>query len=179
MLDMKMIVAANFTGGFEIVPAIYLNDFNSIYHLAEEIIPGFYADHIDAAHLQFFVKRFHAPAEIEKQVAEGNLYFLFKIDGLDVGYMAIYPRNEYLHISELYLLDRYRSKGFGKLILNYIEQIAKLYPACNRLELLVSIGNLRGIDFYLRNGFEKKEYVLSRYESGYAYEDFKMVKPLK
>jgi ribosomal protein S18 acetylase RimI-like enzyme len=43
----------------------------------------------------------------------------------------------------------------------------------------VSIGNPRGIAFYLSNGFEKKEYVLSRYESGYAYEDFRMVKLLK
>jgi GNAT superfamily N-acetyltransferase len=176
---MKTMQASNLKDGFEIVSASKNEDYVAIYQLAEQIIPGFYADHIDAAHLQFFVKRFHAPSEIEKQVAEGNLYFLFKIDGVDVGYMAIYPRNEYLHISKLYLLDRYRSKGFGKLILNYIEQIAKLYPACNRLELLVSIGNPRGIDFYLRNGFEKKEYVLSRYESGYAYEDFKMVKALK
>jgi GNAT superfamily N-acetyltransferase len=98
---------------------------------------------------------------------------------MPAGYMALYPHEDYLHISKLYLLDRFRSFGLGKFILNYIEQIAQLYPSCNRLELLVSIGNPRGIDFYLRNGFVKKEYVLSRYESGYAYEDFKMVKLLK
>lgn len=171
--------AINLKEAFEIVPALNIEDYQLIYQLAEQIIPGFYADHIDAAHLQFFVQRFHAPTEIEKQVAEGNLYFLFKIAGLNVGYMALYPRSEYLHISKLYLLDQYRSAGLGKMILEYIEQIAQLNPLCNRLELLVSIGNPRGIDFYLRNGFEKKEYVLSRYESGYAYEDFKMVKPLK
>lgn len=176
---MKTLQASNSKAEFEIVSASNNEDYVAIYQLAEQIIPGFYADHIDAAHLQFFVQRFHAPAEIEKQVAEGNLYFLFKIGGLNVGYMALYPRSEYLHISKLYLLDKYRSAGLGKMILKYIEQIAQLNPLCNRLELLVSIGNPRGIDFYLRNGFEKKEYVLSRYESGYAYEDFKMVKPLK
>jgi len=176
---MKTLQASNLKDGFEIVSASNNEDYVAIYQLAKQIIPGFYADHIDADHLQFFVERFHAPAEIEKQVAEGNLYFLFKMGGLNVGYMALYPRSEYLHISKLYLLDQYRSAGYGKIVLGHIEQIAQLYPACNRLELLVSIGNPRGIDFYLRNGFEKKEYVLSRYESGYAYEDFKMVKPLK
>lgn len=171
--------AINLQEAFEIVPASNIEDYQSIYQLAEQIIPGFYADHIDAAHLQFFVQRFHAPAEIEKQVADGNLYYLFKIGEVNAGYMALYPRSDYLHISKLYLLDQFRSAGLGKIILEHIEQIAQLNPLCNRLELLVSIGNPRGIDFYLRNGFEKKEYVLSRYESGYAYEDFKMVKPLK
>jgi len=176
---MKTMEAANLKDGFEIDPASNIEDYHSIYQLAEQIIPGFYADHIDAAHLQFFVQRFHAPSEIEAQIAEGNLYFLFKINGLNIGYMALYPRIEYLHISKLYLLDAYRSAGLGKIILEHIEQIARLNPAYNRLELLVSIGNPRGIAFYLRNGFEKKEYVLSRYESGYAYEDFRMVKVLK
>jgi GNAT superfamily N-acetyltransferase len=164
---------------FEIVPTSKTEDYHSIFQLAEQIIPGFYADHIDADHLQFFVQRFHAPAEIERQTAQGNLYFLFKIKGLNVGYMALYPRSEYLHISKLYLLDAYRSAGLGKIILAHIEQIARLNPTYNRLELLVSIGNPRGIAFYLQNGFEKKEYVLSRYESGYAYEDYRMVKLLK
>ncbi len=170
--------AADFSKGFEIVPATEIEDYYSIYKLAEEIIPGFYADHIDVDHLQFFVQRFHAPAEIQSQIAQGNLYFLFKINGFNIGYMALYPRSEYLHISKLYLLDFYRSAGFGKIILAHIEQIARLNPAYKRLELLVSIGNPRGIAFYLRNGFEKMEYVLSRYESGYAYEDYRMVKVL-
>ena len=112
--------ASNLKAEFEIVSASNIEDYVAIYQLAEQIIPGFYADHIDAAHLQFFVQRFHAPAEIEKQVAEGNLYFLFKIGGLNVGYMALYPRSEYLHISKLYLLDKYRSAGLGKMILKYI-----------------------------------------------------------
>lgn len=169
----------NFPKGFEILPAKKFEHFQMIFDLAEEIIPAFYADHINAAHLQFFVHRFHAPMEIEKQIFAGNLYFIFSFNGMPAGYMALYPQKDYLHISKLYLLDRFRSSGWGKFILNYIEQIAKSYPSCNRLELLVSIGNPRGIEFYLRNGFVKKEYVLSRYESGYAYEDFKMVKPLK
>jgi ribosomal protein S18 acetylase RimI-like enzyme len=174
-----MMEAVNFPEGFEILPAKNFEDFKLIFQLAEEIIPAFYADHIDAAHLQFFVHRFHAPEEIEKQIIAGNLYFIFSFNGMPAGYMALYPHEDYLHISKLYLLDRFRSSGLGKLILNYIQQIAQLNPACSRIELLVSIGNPRGIEFYLRNGFAKKEYVLSRYESGYAYEDFKMVKLLK
>jgi GNAT superfamily N-acetyltransferase len=176
---MKTMEAADLNNAFEIFPVSNTEDYHSIYQLAEQIIPGFYADHIDAAHLQFFVQRFHAPEEIERQIVQGNLYFLFKINGLNVGYMALYPRSEYLHISKLYLLDAYRSAGLGKIILAHIEEIALLNPAYNRLELLVSIGNPRGIAFYLRNGFVKMEYVLSRYESGYAYEDFRMVKVLK
>jgi hypothetical protein len=65
--------AADLQKAFEIFPASNTEDYHSIYQLAEQIIPGFYADHIDAAHLQFFVQRFHAPEEIERQIVQGNL----------------------------------------------------------------------------------------------------------
>jgi len=91
--------------------------------------------------------------------------FVAEIDSEIVGYLAASLRiddeyrsikNEILRIAELndmMVLEEYRSQGIGALLVDEFKKWAKINNA-DRIMVLASSPNARGIEFYKKQGFE-------------------------
>lgn len=82
---------------------------------------------------------------------------LFFLDDIFVGYVSFEVEREnsesYL-IHDIHILEDYQQKGFGTGILNYvIEEVEG-----KQLKVFVFENN-KAIEFYLKHGFEKKEFL--------------------
>jgi GNAT superfamily N-acetyltransferase len=64
----------------------------------------------------------------------------------------------HLFVYELVTLNSYRSQGYGKLMLEYLYDYAKM-GACENVVLSSGFAREDAHNFYEKNGFEKKSFV--------------------
>ena len=64
----------------------------------------------------------------------------------------------HLFVDELVTDEQYRSKGYGKLILAYLKDYAKM-GMCERIVLSSGLARHEAHRFYEKEGFNKKSYV--------------------
>jgi len=82
------------------------------------------------------------------------------IDGIEVGYALFFHNfstflgRAGIYLEDLYVKPEYRRRGYGKLILKKIAQIA-VERGCGRLEWACLNWNKPSIDFYLSLGAEQ------------------------
>ena len=79
-------------------------------------------------------------------------------------------------IHKLYLLPGTQGRGFGRLLVEQVERIARR-AGQQRLRLDVNYQN-RAVDFYAHLGFEKLERFDTDIGNGYLMEDWRMEKVL-
>ena len=95
-----------------------------------------------------------------------NFYstYVYIVDDKIVGLVSIVFYSSALHrkgtalINELIVADGFRSKGIGSELLAYCINIAK-QDGFDEVEVGTEKGNIRAIEFYKKNGFDK-EYIL-------------------
>lgn len=96
-----------------------------------------------------------------------------------VGYCGSGPAEESgtFKLGQLYLLAEVRGRGWGKRMLEHVEQRAG--EACaERLVLQVNKQNGSAIDFYRRQGFGVREAAVFDIGNGFVMDDYVMEKPL-
>jgi len=74
-----------------------------------------------------------------------------------IGYLWLQKRpderpNDWLWINHIYILSRFRSKGYGTKVIHWIESRARRLQ-CTDIGVDVFIHNTRAVDFYGRCGF--------------------------
>ena len=75
--------------------------------------------------------------------------------------IGMYEPDKIFAIGSFAVDSSYRKHGVGKVLLQKIENIAKLY--CDTMRLHVHIKNNTAISFYLKNGFNQYQYVKNYY----------------
>lgn len=92
----------------------------------------------------------------EKQDYYLNNFSVFiMLNGKEIGYgQIIYSCNMYL-IVNFGILKEYRGKGYGKLLLNELINIAKKNNILDKLYIRVDFNNTIAFDLYAASGFEK------------------------
>lgn len=85
----------------------------------------------------------------------GTQIFGAEVDGRVVGWMTMGMEswNNRLRIHEILVLEEYRKKGIGKLLLNKAKQIAR-QKNCRAIVLETQTNNVGAIAFYKKQGFE-------------------------
>jgi len=85
----------------------------------------------------------------------GTQIFGAEVDGRVVGWMTLGMEswNNRLRIHEILVLEEYRRKGIGKLLLNKAKQIAR-QKNCRAIVLETQTNNVGAIAFYKKQGFE-------------------------
>lgn len=80
-----------------------------------------------------------------------------------MGYRILYDlvRGKHIYVDDLITMDQFRSKGIGQKFLTYAEEIAKKNH-CSVVRLCTGIENLGGIQFYERQGYQKKAFAYSK-----------------
>jgi len=80
-----------------------------------------------------------------------------------VCYSGVAVQTNLYHKRHLYIFDlvtdeKYRSQGYGKMMLEYLYDYAKT-AACENLVLSSGLQRKKAHDFYEKSGFEKKSYL--------------------
>ncbi len=108
-------------------------------------------------------------------------YFQSRIDGEGVccvceengkilGYFAggLTGREDYrldfgqiAELENIFVLDNYRSQGLGQKMLDFLFDWCQKKSVA-RVKVIASVQNLKGIDFYEKNGFQKYNIVLEK-----------------
>jgi Acetyltransferases len=92
---------------------------------------------------------------MDEESGDGARIFGVKIDGEIVGWMTvgIESWNNRLRVYELLVLEQYRKRGIGKILLDKAKQIAK-QKHCRAIVLETQTNNANAIEFYRKQGFE-------------------------
>ena len=95
-------------------------------------------------------------------MSSNNLVIIAEIKNKIIGYLiGEYNSNNNFHILSFGISEKYRSKGIGRKIINYIENNKK---SCNNITLYVHDLNEKGINFYKKNGFNNTKYIKDYYK---------------
>jgi len=80
-----------------------------------------------------------------------------------MGYRILhdYVRGKHVYVDDLVSTESARSKGLGAELLRFAESIARQND-CKVLRLCTGVENVRGVEFYERNGWTKRAYAFTR-----------------
>lgn len=157
-------------------------DYPIVQRLAHTIWPPTFGNILSPAQIDYMLELMYSIPALTRQAAEGQVFHLLYDDrpevGRPVGYLS--HQLDYLpgttKIHKIYLLPELQGRGYGRLLIQYAEQLARR-AGQQRLRLDVNIHN-RAITFYERMGFEKIERYDTDIGHGYLMEDWRMGKTL-
>lgn len=148
-----------------------------VQRLAAEIWPEYYTPIIGSAQVEYMLKNLQSASAVRAQIKEGHKYFLVRLEGNDVGYLAVIPKKTAgeLVLSKIYLRASWRGKGYGRQALDFAEDLAREL-GLQKITLMVSKKNIPAIQFYERTGFTNAGPVFKDIGGGFAMDDFLFVK---
>ena len=100
-------------------------------------------------------------------------YFLLSDNGRDVGYFAFLVSDSDMFHSKLYIRKSCRGKGFGRIALEYMEELSK-NTKCEKIWLTVNRYNSAVIDIYKKMGFTIESSIAKDIGGGFIMDDYKM-----
>jgi GNAT superfamily N-acetyltransferase len=122
-----------------------------IMNLAWEIWPAWYEAIIGPEQVSYMLDRIYNPEALERQMEEGQRFFLVQSNKQDAGFLSI-RQGIISRIEKLYLLPALRGLGLGKTMLRFAEDLVQK-EGSSQIQLNVNRFN-PSIDFYFRNGFK-------------------------
>ena len=156
----------------------FLEDIPVIQLLANSIWPIAYKDIITKEQIAFMLETRYSTEALQKQMNEGQQFFLAKEDNEFMGYAGVAPANKagLFKLEKLYVVPATHKKGIGTLLLQAVEQYT-IENGGNKLTLQVNRSNA-AVGFYKRMGFiiEREEDVAIG--NGFYMNDYFMEKKI-
>ena len=144
--------------------------------------PGTFGDILSPAQIRYMLDMMYSVDSLKRQVDEQNHVFLLARDeklkdyfGF-VSYELNYKGEPITKIHKLYLLPESQGKGVGRLLIDYVAELARQQNN-NRLGLNVNRHN-KAIQFYERMGFTTVGSETIDIGNGFIMDDLVMEKPL-
>lgn len=131
-------------------------DLETVHHIVQLTVKEIYPNYYPKEVVDFFLS-YHNPEAIAESIGEGTVYLL-EDQGAYVGTGGIYQGN---YIGRLYVLPSYQSSGYGRALMEELESILSVTHATALLE-----ASLPSYDYYLRRGYQPKEYKKYEVENG-------------
>lgn len=167
-------------------------DVNTIERIARATWPDTFGDILSAKQIEYMLQMMYRPDALQEQMSAGHEFHLLLVaDSAEagdyagpgrrfraVGYVSHQldhsPRATKIH--KLYVLPDYQGRGFGKLL---IEKVVNLALRHDQLAVKLDVNYQNpAIPFYEKLGFEKVERYDTEIGNGYLMEDWRMVKLL-
>jgi GNAT superfamily N-acetyltransferase len=161
--------------------AITEADFATVAGLGETIWRSHYARLISAPQIDYMLAGRYTPDKLREYLnADDRWMELLKIDGKPIGYCsyARTPTPRAMKLEQLYLLQEYRGKGLGGLMLRHVES-RSLGLGLGVLMLQVNKRNADSIAFYRKAGFTIREEAIFDIGNGFFMDDYVMEKSLR
>lgn len=160
-----------------IVPATP-TDYPTIKAIAHRTWPDTFGDILSPAQITYMLDMMYSEAAIREQVAKGHVFHLLREEADAIGYVShevdYQPGTTKIH--KIYLLPETQGKGFGRALIDRVEQTARA-AGQTILRLDVNYEN-KAIGFYEHLGFRKTERYNTDIGNGYLMEDWVMEKEL-
>ena len=155
-------------------------DFEIIRAIAYQTWPATYGKILSKAQLDYMLAKFYSEESLNINLAQQNHHFLLvKENEITVGFASYehhYHQKSVTRIHKIYILPQTQGKGFGKILMDHIEQLA-LQNNNNYLSLNVNRFN-KALRFYQKIGFEIIAEEDIALDFGYLMEDYVLQKPL-
>ena len=138
--------------------------------LASSIVKEHYDSIIGPEQNDYMIKKFQSPESIEKQMRDGYRYYFVSIEGDNVGFISIMPKEDEMYLSKFYLRSDVRGKGYSREMLAFIIEEAKKEDL-NRIMLNVNKNN-GSTRIYEKLGFLREGPMITDIGQGYIMDDY-------
>ncbi|MCF6224091.1 MAG: GNAT family N-acetyltransferase [Flavobacteriaceae bacterium] len=154
-----------------------IEDFRNIEDLAKEIWEEHYTPIIGPDQVAYMLNKFQSAVAIKNQIDDEYQYFQVYIDDISVGYFSFIKRDTSLFLSKIYVLKKYRGKGVGKFMMDFVLQKAMQLNLIS-IVLTVNKENKNSIEAYEKMGFQNMGSLVADIGNGFVMDDNKMIKSL-
>ncbi|MDR1102706.1 MAG: GNAT family N-acetyltransferase [Tannerella sp.] len=154
-----------------------VQDVERIRRMALRVFPDTYREIISPEQTDYMMEWMYAPAQIRRQMEEGQVYLILLKDGEDGGYASVERQEKDLFILQrLYVLPAFQGCQAGRFLFDEaVKYIREVHPEPCVMELHVNRYN-RAVHFYRRmgmsvdregdfpigNGFYMNDYIMKR-----------------
>lgn len=150
---------------------------STIKDLAYKIWPATYGEILSQKQLTYMLDLFYNEKALQQNIADNHNFILIQENSKNVGfadYELQYKNETTTRIHKIYLLPETQGKGFGKKLLQYIENKA-LEKGNIKLSLNVNRFN-KAKNFYESQGFKVAFEEDVKLDFSYLMEDYRMEK---
>jgi len=148
-----------------------------IEQLGDTIWREHYTSIIGINQVEYMLEKFQTAKVIESQISDGYEYYLILKKDKPAGYLSIKKDGDALFLSKLYVLQKLRGHGLGKLAMNVVENRANTL-VCNKIKLAVNKYNNNSISIYEKIGFNKTKAIVMDIGNGFVMDDYIMEKKI-
>lgn len=146
-------------------------DIPTIQTLAKEIWEEHYTSILGTEQIDYMLELFYSTEKIQKELDEDIHWEVLYIENEPIAYLACEIKEEKIHLSKLYLKEKFRGKGIGKFLISRAKEIAQNNNK-RLIYLNVNKKNLSSISFYKSTGFKKVAEGIFDIGNGYVMDDF-------
>jgi ribosomal protein S18 acetylase RimI-like enzyme len=158
-----------------IVEVLTENQIAVIESLAREIWTEYYVPIIGKKQVDYMLDRYQSKQAVTGQIASGVLYFLIEEGRIFVGYIAVQPRGDEVFLSKIYLQSFFRSRGYGKKAVQFVEKLTR-ERGLRKIVLTVNKNNTGAIRAYEKIGFKNAGPLVQDIGGGFVMDDYAMEK---
>lgn len=152
-----------------------------VTNLAREIWQEHYLPIVGQKQIDYMLEKFQCEQAISKQLTDGYEYYSVTYDDRSTGYMAVVSNvsdASSLMISKIYVRKSDRGYGFGKQMLEFVEELCR-QRRIKKIWLTVNKNNRHSIEWYSRMGFINNGQIVQDIGGGFVMDDFKMEKTIE
>lgn len=147
--------------------------------MADEVWHEFFVEILSPAQIDYMVEKFQSVAALTDQIGnQGYEYYFLEPGGQPVGYAGIRPGEGKLLLSKLYILKRFRGKGYASRAFDFLETVCRERRLAT-IWLTVNRHNANSIAIYKKRGFETVRTQVADIGNGYVMDDYIMEKPVR
>jgi ribosomal protein S18 acetylase RimI-like enzyme len=134
---------------------------------------------IGSAQIEYMLREKYTESDLGRYSGATDRWFdVLRLNGTICGFLRTSRSNEErFKLEEIYLTQTVRGRGFGRLLLERAESLAR-QQGCKVLFLYVNRANAGSIATYRRNGFVVTESKIFDIGHGFVMDDYLMEKPL-
>ena len=154
------------------------NQIEIIERLACEIWNEHFTPIIGKAQVDYMLEKFQSKKAITEQMENGFLYFLIKSNKNHIGYMGVFPDEDQLFLSKLYITASERGTGYGRKAIEFLEALATEKDV-RKISLTVNRNNSGTIKMYKELGFVNLESIVKDIGNDFVMDDYVMEKKIK
>lgn len=148
-----------------------------VVNLANEIWNEHFTPIIGKAQVDYMLEKFQSRKAISEQIENGFLYYLVRINKNSIGYIGIYPKQDELFLSKIYIRSSKRGKGYGRKAIQFLEKLAQ-EKGLRKITLTVNKNNTDTIKAYEEFGFKNLGSVVQDIGNGFIMDDYGMEKTI-
>jgi ribosomal protein S18 acetylase RimI-like enzyme len=156
------------------------SNFTDIRAIANEVWPKTYGSILSEEQLSYMMNMMYSISALQLQATEKQHHFILaKENGITVGFAA-YELNcnetNKTKIHKIYILSTQKGKGIGKILIDYITNVAK---EKNNTALFLNVNKYNPAQhFYKKMGFDIVEEIVIDIGKGYVMDDYVMEKSI-